>query len=477
MSTLGGSRDRLTGGRLFSGLLLVLFVLSWASFPFFLDRVFPYLTEIMFVIVWASILLLGVITGHPRGFDWSSGYVRAFLLGYGVFLLGLLVATLMNLDAGSSYQLGVVLLKFIFLLFLLLWMDRASVEKLFDFYSNAMLFFAFVAVVVSLVLAVAPSEPLSAIEVGIQGNSMIFLQNYGAAFVLSPISNFCPDLYRIQSFSDEPGTLGTALLPAIFWLGLARRSIWRTGALLGSLLLTFSAGAWIGLALVGPVVMIFWRQCLLSTVRERRVAFVVITATLGLLTLLMLLLIRTECAPPAAVVPPDVEPPTSQGAANPEPPDSERPNQEDLSQYAYSQQRVSSLGKRLDQAAAVGGLLVANPEGVGAGQSSSRIGQSVAIGYLNVVLESGVLGGAGYTIALLTLLAIAARSVVRSEDPVRAAIGASVMAMIFMSLLRTRADASFWHMFLLASLLVTCFGRWMPGNKSRRDELADHPRG
>ena len=430
----------------FSWLVIALCVISWASFPLSLDRVFPYVTELATLVLLGLVIFVGLRTGRSMSHVRLGKYGWAFFVGYIVYVLALSLATLLNLSVGSFYQLALVVLKLGFLLLLIFFaLDRAIIKKLFDIYSNAILVLALLGVALSIFLLFLPVESLGSIRVGKQGNSMIFLQNYGMGFIMAPLQFLCSTFYRVQSFSNEPGTFGFVLLPALFWLGLVRRSVWRTSGILVSVFLTFSAGAWLSLLLITPIAGIFWRRRIWELLRQRWVAVVLALAVAGLAGLVVVAAVSGMCA-------------ASNGGPS--------VDSAERSVTAYSDQRGRSVGKRTDQVGAAVGVLVANPEGVGAGQTSSRVGGSVAVGYMNAILESGFLGGLGYAVAVLSVLVLATGAIVRTSDPVTAAIGMSVITILLMAFLRTQIDASFWQMFLIASLFVvrsTSFEQSMDG--------------
>ena len=384
------------------------------------------------LVLWVAAVAVAVYGGRWPGRPRLGRYALLFLIGYGVYLAGLSVASLLNYDAGVAYQLALVYLKLAFLAFLAFFaLDRALLSRLFDLYSWVALALSLAAVTLSSVLLLFPFQPLGLIEVGVQGGVRIFLQNYGVGFVVAPLDVSCSVFYRVQSFSDEAGTFGFVVLPALFWLFLTRSSIWRAGAIAVALVLSFSAGAWLAFIVVGSVLGVAWRRRIGVTIRRRwrSVAlFVLVTVAVGLAVFFGT---RASCAPSST------EP--SEGPAT----------------VPYSDARGQSAGKRINQSREALDLVFANPEGVGAGQTAARIGV-VAAGYMNVLPEGGVVGGIGYAAAMLALLALALRASTMSESPRDAAIGASVMVLLLMGLLRAPPDATFWHAFLLAALLYVC---------------------
>ena len=410
--------------------MVSLCVVSWTQFPFALDLALPYVpAEAIMLVLWFGAVAVALYGGRSSARPRLDKYGMLFLGGYGVYLAGLSVASLLNFGVDVAYQLALVFLKVAFLAFLAFFaLDRAILTRLLDVYSWVALALSLSGVALSVVLLVFPFEPLRLIEVGMQGGARIFLQNYGVGFVVAPLDVSCSVFYRVQSFSDEPGTFGFALLPALFWLFLARSSIWRSGVIAVALVLSLSAGAWLALAVAGSVLGVAWRRRIGGMVwrRWRSVAlFVLVTLALGLAVFFG---VKAACALGYTDAP------------------------EGGKSVDYSDARGRSAGKRVEQSRDALDLLLANPEGVGAGQTAARTGV-VAVGYMNVLPEGGVVGGLGYGAAMLALLALALRSLVVSSSPENAAIGASVMALLVMGLLRAPPDATFWHVLFLAALI------------------------
>lgn len=203
-------RIRLTNSKYVSWLLVLITIFSWFIFPVMLKPLNISIFSIGFTVSLLFIFSIVIFTSKINKIEFSLWH-KTMLGCWGGYLCALLVSTLESGSAYSLIQWITLAEKFLFFIFILLYIQTKYIVATLRIYANVM-----VLTVIFSIIAVfsfrAGVLPLSEIDLGGKSVAVYF----GSYYV--PNTPICiPEpIYRIQGLSEEPGTYAFVLLPAFF---------------------------------------------------------------------------------------------------------------------------------------------------------------------------------------------------------------------------------------------------------------------
>lgn len=363
------------------------------------------------------------------------------------YLLMLLIASVSSSSRTSLLQWGILFTKFLFFLFLILYINKKFIFTTMRIYANVM------AVTVVLALAAVAAivmgfGPIAVVDLGGRMGDVFF----GAFYVTdTPI---CPPtpIFRIQGLSEEPGTYAFALLPALFWFLIAEEAYAKSAAIVLGLMFSMSLGAGLFLLLVLGLLLLlraFGRpvgDCKLLVFLSGAIC------AIGLMYVLANACARhylenTGNASAAAVVQGCMERTSSDYATC--------VNRTTYALSTTANGKKLSFNERFEGIRTVISYLEAHPMGTGTALGMKTVQNSIAVGYAVAALESGVAGGIFYLGLFATMGWLALRTVAKVDDKsfdgrVKVVVSLSIGAVLIMGAQRIQPDLSFWHMWLYA---------------------------
>lgn len=127
------------------------------------------------------------------------------------------------------------------------------------------------------------------------------------------------------------------------------------------------------------------------------------------------------------------------------------------------QNKHDSLSQRIQETKQVFEYLSEHPGGAGFGGAKKLLKNSISVGYVNVIADSGLIGGLLYItsfvilawLAILVVLGCYGRSRLVDSDSSRILIATATMVVmtLFMGLQREPPDSTYWHFWILASFI------------------------
>jgi len=378
----------------------------------------------LFTVCWILIIVWLVLRRVPPNIIKSERWVKWFFVGLVAYLATVCAVTLYSagFENGVSWSARFCI-KFIFFAFLLLYLRKESIALSFDVYSNL----AVLLVLLSFITLVwiyfgSTNDVLSTYENVLQGENIsrwlpVTISGFdGFAWVSNKITN----LARMQSYSYEPGGFALAILPSLYWFVFVRENYVKAVVIMFGVAASWSLGALLAIGLAA---------CILSlnrSVKKSGILFLVAGVVFFVASHALIIRLMSDKSMESA---------TSSVfemlAGN---------------RSLSADQRKNEVGETLS-------WLQSHPLGVGIHGYGAP-----SVGYLQVVMESGILGGLFY-ILFFGLLGLAALKVVSGNaaaktSTVHVVLGLSILTCLFFGLQRDRPDASFWFMWIYASFLV-----------------------
>ena len=414
---------------LLSFIALLYVGLSLTSYPFvafkyFNHTVFQGLSALLLGFLVFSVILSPRLTLYYRPKFSRPSLINSALLFFLMFLIVLCVATIMTGSLNSLFSLLKTSIKYLISIMLLFFCPYIWLVRGLGVYSYFVMALSVGALGLFITQFAFSLEPIGYVDLDFVGKETeeraVYLTGlfwekadvkleYGSAF------------FRSQSFADEPGTFGFAILPAIFYFLCYKRFSFVL-ALILTLFSTMSLGAILALALV--TLMSLFRTVFLGSVRMRYriVASIAALAILG-----------------GALY---------QGARVL---DNDLVRDYLLTKYdSEADEGVGSVGVR-----AVGLLsdyeyVTSNALGSGAGgrHAEDRLGLG-DIGYFNSFIEVGYVGSAFYLIFLGLLVISCIRSAMLSNNSHLIMLSHIVLVLLIAGFQRSSIDATLWGCALL----------------------------
>jgi len=226
-------------------------------------------------------------------------------------------------------------------------------------------------------------------------------------------------IFRLQSFADEPGTFAFIALPALFSSYMFKKNI-QLFIIILAIILSFSIGAWIFL-IISVISLFLYKLLREKKIIKRLLLFMLLTFTLIILSGIinssefLIDYLSTKFA----------------------------------SDYAAGE---GSFGGRYFVAVKTFSVLSESPFGFGAG-STSILNMRSNIGWINCLLDSGVIGGIFYFLSFSVLIFSAIKSLLSSNDIYIKIYAIAFLAACFGALQRTPVDGSLWHWWIIIGYL------------------------
>jgi len=493
--------------RVASFLLIFATVASWFMFPLMVKQLGPQFFHTALAL--CLLLSVGIVIST---LTWRLPILpmlqKLMLASWGGYLLALLLATLESASIYSLFQWCVLFAKFLFFLFLLLYIDMRYIVTTLRIYANLMVLTVFFAIFAMILLAIGV-EPLAKVDVGGKVGDVYwgayYVRNYNDLICWSFFEGDVGRniLFRIQGLSEEPGTYAFALLPAFFWFLIAERAYWRSAVILLGLMFSFSLGVGIWLLVLLPLMMrrsltgivpifIFGAVCaigLLSVVSSDCISknrnhsitgefpslidsrFIGLVETVGQRAILSspveLIqigsgLVVHECFG-------GVEKSSYSGCDDAAKRNLEYCNRRIVKEAGIEvdekkasidlpdgvKLKISSFQDRVNGLQAVREYFRNHLIGTGAALGMLTVNNSISVGYATAVLEAGIIGGGFYLclfaiMGYLSLKTIAILNHDTFHNRVTIVVSLSVATVLVMGLQRMQPDLSFWHMWIYA---------------------------
>ena len=458
--------------------LILITAFSWVIFPLLIVLLNPALFKIGFAVS-ALVVIISVAIALPKNQLALQPLHKMILVCWVGYLLALLLATL---ESGSTYSLthwSIYFAKFLFLLFLLFYINEKYIVATFRIYANLMVLTVILAVFAVFVAAI-DIQPLAIID--IQGTLTNF---YFGSYYTPHYSPLCAPLpiYRIQGLSEEPGAYAFELLPAFFWLLIAERAYVRSAVIALGLVLTMSFG-------VASFLFVLLLLLLIARKHSNNyivpASFLIVSGSIGLMYAIssscqtshlqnLLVTSQSEVAvvksrsEDSAVVKPQSKDDAATLSVLEEC-KKNHPASECIDTFQYyvastAYGKLHSLKDRFDGLSIALSQLINHPIGTGAALGMPKVnaiaaaaGASAAgVGYAVPVLESGIVGGLLYLCLFSIMGWLAIKTVTSSsfgsfDERVEVVVALSVCAVLAMGAQRIQPDVTLWHMWIYAML-------------------------
>ena len=426
----------------FSTVILSAIIMSWLLYPFALSWVLPNSIRVGFILLWGAIAFWVFFSDVKMKFRpaWLSNYERYFFVGVSIYFGFLFLATF-GFNDGKLYYFMSYIMKYVFLIFLLVILTKKHVIWSFRFY----MYLCSALVCVSMINIVGIYNQwwwsLKELEIlqGVEFPRVVWF-SWSGYDGMARIFNDIPNLFRMQSYSIEPGSFALALLPAIYWAVFVEKNKFIQLLLMAGLCATWSLGALLVLVLVIALLILIRPHCYKECV---------LVFCLGVFLFLgghWLLTQKVETTVGETTVGETTVGETTVGETT-------------VGETTIGE-RSTSLNQRMQELTVIKNFLNQRPEGAGAGEGRKAAHSSLSVGYGNVFVDAGIFGGLAYLIAYLILAVgvICRLWDYRESEGLTCmamyATGFSLLTIVFFGLQREQPDASFWMMWILASFIV-----------------------
>lgn len=410
-------------------LIIILVVASWVIYPltmlYFLARA-P-IQLIFSGLFWLVSLTLFAIKAPRLPVLGTRHYI--IMIIWVIYLYFLLFSSVMSYNIAAIGYFMNFFVKVIFFFILLIYLDQYLVNQIFKVYAYMMLFFTIMAIFVAVGVAFHLLQPIY------YWHATTPLASYDADYYLGAVYGYSKVtapflLYRLQSYSGEPGSFALVLAPALYWFMFVDKNKIKIAIIAAGLVGTFS----VGIALCFLLLLL-----VVALSRKRFIKFLV-------LAFVFILMFSPFLVTASSYV--DRNTWTVQYL---------------LSKFVGP---LSSFGDRTQEIEKTSAYLAVDPVGTGAGLGMTTVKDSVSNGYVKAFLEAGYFGGIFYSMLFL-MMGIQAYQVVRHslkgnlpQYALALTLGLSVITVLFMGSQRDQPDLSFWHMWLYASLFIVSSKRW-----------------
>jgi hypothetical protein len=426
-------------------LLIFITVFSWLLFPFMAKYLNPKLFKFGFLLCSLGVISFVVVKSTRNHFGLYGKYKVLFLCWVG-YLIALLLSTLYSNSFYSLIQWCSIVVKFLFLIFLLNYMNKKFIFSTFRIYSNIAVLSVIFALLAAC-LSLMGIDPITTVDLGGRSGEVYFGTYYvGGTSIYYPIQFF-----RIQGLCEEPGTFGFVLIPALFWCLIVEKKYLRSIIIILGLMFSFSLGAGSCLLLVLPLI---WTK---YSVKDNISVFIMITICLIVVMYVVasssvgryLRSLSHEELIAFAMLQ------SGAGIAG---------NEEELIQCLERSLSTTTGGKIQSFESRKEGMLIVfeylktHNMGTGTALGMKTVNNSISVGYAVAALEAGIVGGILYFCLFCLMGVMAVIMIWRLSDDgyenrVKMAVALSVCSVLYMGAQRIQPDLSFWHMWLYSMLL------------------------
>lgn len=428
--------------------LVFMIAASWFLFPVMLKLLAPSAIRVVFMLVLMAVVLLHFLYGSTNG-NSVDKLTRKALYAWGGYLACLSIATLLSQNGYSLKHLFIVLLKVGTFLFLIRYLTLNVIKTSLKVYSYMMMAVVVLAIIVGIGVAMEIMEPVYTLRNETDFTLKHPFDIYWGAYYGLTALNFPFPLFRLQGLCEEPGTFAFVLLPALIYFLYVENDFVKASVIGAGLLWCFPLGVFIGF----PFLIFFiWA---INPVSDKQLKF---------LSVLLLIFVVLFFSPPIDMILSSINTlllsmdiNNGSGMLSGIIEHTGRPSW--LNEYAISKfyGEYSGTNDRLEGIIISLNHLMSHPLGTGAALGMPTVNFSISNGYANAALEAGFLGGAFYIVLFSIFVVMAVKTVLayREKDNFNLALvsSISVMCIVFMGLQRQQPDQSFWHMWILASMV------------------------
>ncbi|OIQ89294.1 hypothetical protein GALL_288020 [mine drainage metagenome] len=400
--------------------------LSWGLHPWNLSWIFPLGMRIIFSVAFVFFIAQIYVHRIPTNNFQIGGWIKNLLFLLCAFLVVELVITLYNNPSAEGLFWFVRFsIKYIYLILLILFLNEESTAISFDIYSNIAVGLVLLSSITLFCIYVGllniDSAYCDVSQGGVETKRWMPLTVSGFDGFATALPKYLPSLYRMQSFSYEPGGFALAVLPALYWFVYVRKYFIRAAVIMFGIIASWSLGAL--LAIVGGLIFAFWNRAV------ARSSLVVLAFGLAIYVVSHAVIIKVATQDKVAI------------------------------QDILAGDRRESGKARIEEIKQISNFLRANPNGLGIHNKSAV--ETYSVGYFQVFQEVGILGGLLYLSIICVLGGLAIRAVLgkcisqsRAQSTMGVALGVSVLTSLFFGLQRERPDTGYWEMWIYASFVV-----------------------
>lgn len=427
--------------------LLILIISSWALYPWAMSWFYPNAVRLIFTL-WFIIILVWISFKKNilTNLKLRSAEKIIFLLWL-VYLFFTLIATLISKEASLELFLRYTL-KSVFFIFLFVFIDKKTLVKSFDVYSNLTTFLVCLSLLALLGIyygVIQPTNILVTRGTSLPSNVGFVFSGFDANIRIFPTSPF---FTRMQSFAIEPGACALAILPAFYWFVLFRKNLFKSIILILGIAATWSLGALITMCLI--FIILFFNNSV-SKSKKQILLFAILffVSSHSLFTLFASSNFNNPIANKLKIIVPDPDDPENynQNIGKPS-----------VGLNMIAGERNTSFNQRKRESTKALKELVTNLKGVGFNQGSVVLKTPISVGYINVLIDSGLLGGIFYGLVILSVswcaIKVGVGNAIFKLESDKASINtflaASVLSSLFYGLQREQPMSSYWNMWLLA---------------------------
>ena len=371
----------------------------------------------------------------------TSFFVKILIALSSGYLFFLLIATIGNLNSNINQWISLGI-KYLYLFYLYSFFPVQMIRPLLIIYSNIILFILIFCILCTFLIFI--NLPM----IDNYRMYLAYLFDFGSEII--PNTN----LYRIRGFTDEPGTFGFVILPALYYFIFINPKILQIVIMTICLVLTMSFGAALFLFLL--IIL------LLSTIHSYNLRarfykkilllFSMIFFAMSALYILSDLAYRNEysCISEEVQRVQDhnlYKKCLEQLYANAE------------SQSSTAHGKIKSFEYRVKGIKLASKYLISHPIGTGASMVITDLNHSIAVGFMSAIINAGIFGGVFYLVFFAALFFKACSIILfclRTDNTrnLPFIFALSTLTLLFMGLQRIQPDMSYWHMWIYASMLI-----------------------
>jgi hypothetical protein len=393
-------------------------IASWSLYPFAISWLYPNIVRSVFGALFAGTIVIMLLFGS-RSLQPSVNVEKSLAALIIAYLSASLFASLI-FNIAENDLLFRYLLKFLFLLLLTTYLNRRIIFLTANVYSYVCMGLIIASTISIVAIAMHWVDP-SIVNVtqspDDSGEMMLTFSGFDGTARIFPESD---QFIRMQSFSIEPGAFALALLPALYWLTLARERLLPATLIAMGIAASWSFGALLSMILASVILA----MNKITSIRAK--IFLLLVSLFFFVSHFIFSQIFS------------------------------------VNSSALVGDKALSMQQRIDELWQVINFVQDDFWGAGVGARRKVLDSSISVGYANVFADTGFLGGSFYLITCILLAFIAlkcaigrtAHSLDLSNSRAVVALGISVLTCLFFGLQREQPDASFWHMWIYASFIV-----------------------
>lgn len=391
--------------------LLALTFVGWLFFPVMIKPIFPALMIGLFLFVVAVTCLIAVKIGPPK--IEVNKFTKTLLLLFSGYMGALIFASVLNGEIASIKQAVIQLSKFFFV-FLIAYSSKKFISVSMNIYSNLFVFVCGCSIA-SFIYIEYGFPPLFEFKLnGVPTNVNWVSFQYSYA---TPLFNLAG---RLQGLSEEPGSFSFSILPAFFWVLFSKKNYFVILIFIVALMLSMSIGVSLFLLTIYFMLSIKRKNFF---IKENLWVF-----TAGVSIVFIYIFIRYYG-------------------------DSITSGRELTTTFSG---KLASSAYRIEGVKLTIDYLLTHPFGAGSSYIIKELNHSIAVGYMIVAGDAGIVGGVVYFMSFGLVGYTALKMFIYNDykDVNSMVLSISILAVLFMGLQRMQPDGSYWHMWLLSMFIV-----------------------